>query len=62
MRRGNLARLFLGRGLEDTRATHVKTLADGNCLRLSCGHDWGPRIENGVKTLGRIVAAALDGR
>ena len=31
----------------------------GNCLRLSCGHDWGPRIENGVKTLGRIVTAAL---
>jgi len=30
-----------------------------NCLRLSCGHDWGPRIENGVKTLGRIVTAAL---
>jgi DNA-binding transcriptional MocR family regulator len=33
-----------------------------NCLRLSCGHDWGPRIENGVKTLGRIVTAALEGR
>jgi len=33
-----------------------------NCLRLSCGHDWGPRIENGVKTLGRIVTAALAGR
>ncbi len=33
-----------------------------NCLRLSCGHDWGPRIENGVRTLGRIVTAALAGR
>ena len=30
-----------------------------NCLRLSCGHGWGPRIENGVRTLGRIVTAAL---
>jgi DNA-binding transcriptional MocR family regulator len=33
-----------------------------NCLRLSCGHGWNPRIENGVKTLGRIVTAALAGR
>jgi DNA-binding transcriptional MocR family regulator len=33
-----------------------------NCLRLSCGHDWGPRIENGVKTLGKIVTAALAAR
>ena len=27
-----------------------------SCLRLSCGHDWGPRIENGVKTLGKILS------
>ncbi|HEY3794777.1 MAG TPA: PLP-dependent aminotransferase family protein [Bradyrhizobium sp.] len=32
-----------------------------NCLRLSCGYDWGPRIENGVKALGRIVTAAVAG-
>jgi DNA-binding transcriptional MocR family regulator len=33
-----------------------------NCLRLSCGHGWNPRVENGVKTLGRIVTTALAGR
>jgi DNA-binding transcriptional MocR family regulator len=33
-----------------------------NCLRLSCGHGWNPRVENGIKTLGRIVTAALAGR
>jgi len=26
-----------------------------NCLRLSCGHPWTPRIENGVATLGAIA-------
>ena len=34
----------------------------GNCLRLSGGHRWQPRIENGLKTLGEIVCAALDDR
>jgi DNA-binding transcriptional MocR family regulator len=33
-----------------------------NCLRLSCGHDWGPRIENGVKALGKLVTSAVAGR
>src|SRR5262249_40133431 len=26
-----------------------------NCLRLSCGHTWQPRIENGLKTLGELA-------
>lgn len=26
-----------------------------NCLRLSCGHPWSPRIQNGIATLGKIV-------
>jgi DNA-binding transcriptional MocR family regulator len=30
-----------------------------NCLRLSCGYRWDSRIENGLKTLGAIVSAAL---
>jgi len=30
-----------------------------NCLRLSCGDGWNPRIENGIKVLGKIVTAAL---
>lgn len=33
-----------------------------NCLRLSCGHRWHPRLENGLKTLGKIASAALIGR
>jgi DNA-binding transcriptional MocR family regulator len=30
-----------------------------NCLRLSCGHTWQPRIEHGLKTLGELARAAL---
>jgi DNA-binding transcriptional MocR family regulator len=30
-----------------------------NCLRLSCGHRWQPRVERGIKTLGEMVQAAL---
>ena len=30
-----------------------------NCLRLSCGHTWQPRIENGLNTLGKLVCNAL---
>jgi len=30
----------------------------GHCLRVSCGHNWHPRIENGLKTLGRIASTA----
>jgi DNA-binding transcriptional MocR family regulator len=30
-----------------------------NCLRLSCGHTWQPRIENGLKTLGELASAGL---
>ena len=33
-----------------------------NCLRLSCGHRWDPRIENSVKELGKMVTSALAGR
>ena len=29
-----------------------------NCLRLSCGHTWHPRIEHGLRTLGALAAAA----
>jgi DNA-binding transcriptional MocR family regulator len=32
-----------------------------NCLRLSCGHPWQPRIESGLKTLGELARAALAG-
>ncbi len=31
----------------------------GNCLRLSCGHDWTPRIEAAVETLGALVKEQL---
>jgi DNA-binding transcriptional MocR family regulator len=30
-----------------------------NCLRLSCGHGWDARIENGVATLGALARAAV---
>jgi DNA-binding transcriptional MocR family regulator len=30
-----------------------------NCLRLSCGHGWLPRIEKGLATLGELARAAL---
>jgi DNA-binding transcriptional MocR family regulator len=33
-----------------------------NCLRLSCGHAWDRRLENGVGKLGEIVHAALRRR
>jgi DNA-binding transcriptional MocR family regulator len=29
-----------------------------NYLRLSCGHEWGPRIEKAIERLGALVAAA----
>jgi len=31
-----------------------------NCLRLSCGYTWSPRIENAVKTLGKLAQLALN--
>lgn len=30
-----------------------------NCLRLSAGYSWTPRIENGVRTLGRLAGGML---
>jgi DNA-binding transcriptional MocR family regulator len=30
-----------------------------NCLRISCGHPWDARIENGIATLGALASAAL---
>jgi DNA-binding transcriptional MocR family regulator len=30
-----------------------------NCLRLSCGHSWDARIENGLVTLGALARKAL---
>jgi DNA-binding transcriptional MocR family regulator len=30
----------------------------GHCLRLSCGHGWDERIENGVLKLGKLASAA----
>jgi len=33
-----------------------------SCLRLSCGHGWDARIENGVETPGAMAHAALAGR
>jgi DNA-binding transcriptional MocR family regulator len=27
-----------------------------NCLRINCGIKWGPRLENGIKTIGEIIA------
>jgi DNA-binding transcriptional MocR family regulator len=30
-----------------------------NCLRLSCGHPWDARIENGIATLGALASSAL---
>jgi DNA-binding transcriptional MocR family regulator len=34
----------------------------GNCLRLSCGHGWNARIEQGVVKLGELAQAASSGR
>jgi DNA-binding transcriptional MocR family regulator len=31
-----------------------------NCLRLSCGHSWSPRIERGVVRLGALVTEAME--
>ena len=33
----------------------------GHCLRLSCGHGWGPRIEEGLETIGGL-AKSLQAR
>jgi DNA-binding transcriptional MocR family regulator len=33
-----------------------------NCLRLSCGSAWHPRIEKGLETLGELACALLHGR
>jgi DNA-binding transcriptional MocR family regulator len=33
----------------------------GNCMRLSCGESWDARIENGLRRLGRLAGAAVDG-
>ncbi|WP_394840040.1 PLP-dependent aminotransferase family protein [Pendulispora rubella] len=30
-----------------------------NCLRLSCGYTWSPRMENAVKTLGQLALSLL---
>jgi DNA-binding transcriptional MocR family regulator len=34
----------------------------GNCIRLSCGVVWSPRVEAAVATLGRIAAELQGGR
>lgn len=31
-----------------------------NCMRLSCGHNWGSRIEQSIETLGELVATAVS--
>lgn len=31
-----------------------------NCLRLSCGHSWGARIEAGIERLGALATEMLD--
>lgn len=31
-----------------------------SCLRLSCSHTWSPRIEAGIKTLGRLTRQLLE--
>ncbi len=31
-----------------------------SCLRLSCSHTWSPRIEAGIKTLGRLTTQLLE--
>jgi DNA-binding transcriptional MocR family regulator len=33
----------------------------GHCLRLSCGHTWDERIENGLRTLGALACRAVAG-
>ena len=30
-----------------------------HCMRISCGHNWAPRIEQGLRTLGALAGAAL---
>ena len=32
-----------------------------DCLRLSCGHGWDGRIEDGLNTIGLLAHAALSG-
>jgi DNA-binding transcriptional MocR family regulator len=32
----------------------------GHCLRLSCGHGWDARIEQGVLKLGEMACAAAE--
>jgi DNA-binding transcriptional MocR family regulator len=34
----------------------------GNCLRLSCGHGWDARIEQGIMKLGELACAAAQRR
>jgi DNA-binding transcriptional MocR family regulator len=34
----------------------------GNCLRISCGYGWTPRIEKGVETLGELARLSLAAR
>ena len=34
----------------------------GNCLRLSCGHSWDARIENGLMKLGELASKGLARR
>jgi len=33
-----------------------------NCLRVSCGSAWHPRIEKGLETLGELARAMLTRR
>jgi hypothetical protein len=30
-----------------------------HCMRISCGHNWEPRIEKGLRVLGALAVAAL---
>ena len=30
-----------------------------HCMRISCGHNWHPRIDKGLRTLGALASAAL---
>jgi len=33
-----------------------------NCLRISCGYPWSPRIENAIETLGKLAKGARGKR
>ncbi|PTY02654.1 GntR family transcriptional regulator [Verrucomicrobia bacterium LW23] len=58
--------------LQDDAMRHRISIAPGplfscqqrytNFVRLSCGHPWSPRMEQGIETLGRLAQEQLDSR